>query len=192
MKLMTHRETQLIELLEQCKQGVRSAQKELYRRYFSYALTVCLHYSKSREEAEEILNDGFVKVFTRLGQFAHRSAFKSWLRQVMVRTAIDYHRKYHSKIKDWNIIRMSEAQSIENEALYNLSLDDALRLLQRLTPAYRMVFNLFVLEGYTHAEIAELLQINIGTSKSNLAKAKKKLQKLAAAYYEVKPKISNQ
>jgi len=187
---MNPRDTQLIELLEQCKQGVRSSQKELYRRYFSYGLTICLHYSKNREEAEEIFNDGFIKVFKKLGQFEHRSAFKSWLRQVMVRTAIDYHRKYHLKSKNFNIIHLQQAESVENEALYNLSLDDALTLLQKLTPAYRMVFNLFVLEGYTHAEIAEVLNINIGTSKSNLAKAKKKLRTLALNYYEVKHKIS--
>lgn len=180
----------LSQILSDCKKGVRSSQKRLYQEFYSYGLTVCLHYSKNREEAEEILNDGFVKVFDRISQYQGEGTFKSWLRQILVRSAIDYYRKFHkSKIKKEEILAAQE-DHVENEALYNLSMDDALRLLQLLSPAYRIVFNLFILEGRTHAEIARLLHIEIGTSKSNLAKARKNLQQLAIHYYQINPNTS--
>lgn len=178
-------------LLKQCRKGNRQSQKELYQKYYSYGLSICLHYSKNREEAEEILNDGFVKTFSRLGQYKFKAPFKSWLRQVLVRSAIDYYRKYHHKEEKWQVIHIQQPSFVNNEALYNLSMEDALKLLQQLTPRYRMVFNLFVLEGYTHSEIAKLLNIEIGTSKSNLAKAKKKLKKLATTFYKVNARIKN-
>jgi len=177
-------------LLSQCRKGNRQSQKELYKKYYSYGLSVCLHYSKNREEAEEILNDGFVKTFSRLDQYKFKAPFKSWLRQVLVRSAIDYYRKYHHKDDKWKVVHIQQQTSVENEAIHNLSMEDALKLLQQLPPSYRMVFNLFVLEGYSHPEIAKLLEIETGTSKSNLAKAKKKLRTLALNYYEVKHKIS--
>ena len=179
-------------LLDQCRKGNRQSQKELYQKYYSYGLSICLHYSKNREEAEEILNDGFVKAFSRLGQYKFKAPFKSWLRQVLVRSAIDYYRKYHHKEDKWQVVHLQQNTSVENEAVHNLSMEAALKLLQKLTPRYKMVFNLFVLEGYSHAEIAKLLEIEIGTSKSNLAKAKKKLKKLATEFYKVNAKVKNQ
>jgi len=176
-------------LIGQCRKDVRQSQKELYKMYYSYGLTVCLHYSKNREEAEEILNDGFVKVFARLGQYKFGAPFKSWLRKVLVRSAIDYYRKFHHKKEQWQVVHLQQEASVENEAIYNLSMKDALLLLQELPPRYRMVFNLFVLEGYSHSEIANLLNIEVGTSKSNLAKAKKKLQKLVSKFYEINIKV---
>lgn len=162
-------------LLKECQRGVRKSQEKLYRQYYSYGLTVCLHYSKNREEAEEILNDGFVKVFKRLHQYSGNHSFKPWLRKILVHSAIDYFRKYHRHEKGSKIIPLYQQTSVQNEAIGKLSMDDALLLLQKLPPAYRIVFNLFVLEGYSHAEIAEQLNIKVGTSKSNLAKAKKKM-----------------
>ena len=110
----------------------------------------------------------------------------------MVRSAIDYYRKYHHKEDQWQVVHIQQQTSIENEAVHNLSMEDALKLLQQLTPRYRMIFNLFVLEGYSHSEIAKLLKIEIGTSKSNLSKAKKKLKKLATEFYKVNTKVKNQ
>ncbi len=181
----------LLTLLDGCRKGERSSRKLLYQQYYSYGLTVCLHYSNNREEAEEILNDGFVKVFSKIKQYKRKAAFKSWLRQILVHAAIDYYRKFHQKVNLEYMNFLSKVETVENDALYNLSMDDALKLLQQLSPSYRMVFNLFVLEGYSHSEIAKLLNISTGTSKSNLAKARKKLKKLATNYYQINPKVSN-
>ena len=181
----------LSNLLDGCLKGQSSSRKLLYQHYYSYGLTVCLHYAKNREEAEEILNDGFVKVFSKIKQYKGKAAFKSWLRQILVYAAIDYYRKFHQKVNVEYMRLLSKVETVENAALHNLSMDDALKLLQQLSPKYRMVFNLFVLEGYSHSEIAKLLNISLGTSKSNLAKARKKLKKLATNYYQVNPKVSN-
>lgn len=171
------------ELIKACKKGKRSAQKELYRRYFAYGMTVCVHYTNRREEAEEVLNDAFVKVFKNINKFNTDYPFKGWFRRILVNSAIDYHRKYHNlKIQD-NIIPITEATLTYNAAERELSQDDVLKVVQHLSPAYRLVFILYVVEGLTHKEIAEKLDISIGTSKSNYAKARAKLKKIIQRYY---------
>lgn len=163
-------------LLDDCQRGSRTSQRELYRQFYAYGMNVCLHYSKNREEAQEVLNDGFLKIFLKLGQYDRKSSFKSWLRQILVRSAIDYFRKYHRKEQTLDILP-DEQKPVQNEGLAQLSLDEVLAVIQRLPPAYRIVFNLFEIEGYTHPEIAMMLEISVGASKSNLSKAKEKLRK---------------
>ncbi|MEZ5042394.1 MAG: sigma-70 family RNA polymerase sigma factor [Saprospiraceae bacterium] len=181
----------LQQLVTDCRKQKRSAQKQLYQHYYSYGLTVCLHYAKNREEAEEMLHDGFLKVFDRIDQFRFESPFRSWFRQVIVRSAIDYYRKYHGLASEAKLIPLTQPENTENEALHNLRKEDAWTILQALPPTYRLVFNLFVIEGYTHAEIAAQLGISIGTSKSNLFKAKQKLQQLMGPFFQMGRKTLN-
>ena len=141
-------------------------------------MSICLRYSRTREEAVEILNDGFVKIFTKLHKYTKGLSFKGWLRRVMINAAIDYYRRNE---KHYNSMDISHAQyevsNVEN-ALDKLSAQEIIEAIQSIPPSYRMVFNLFVIEGYKHEEIANQLNISIGTSKSNLAIARNKLQKI--------------
>ncbi len=143
-------------------------------------MSVCLRYSHSHEEAVEMLNDGFVKIFTKLDRYTPGLSFKGWLRKVMVHAAIDYYRRNekHSHSVDLSFARhLSEAPT----ALDQLSAQEILQAVQQLPPSYRLVFNLFVMEGYKHEEIAQQIGISAGTSKSNLSIARTKLQKMLAS-----------
>lgn len=182
---MPIKQEELKQVIQDCRRGRRSAQKKLYQHFYSYGLTVALHYAKNREEAEEMLHDGFLKVFDRIQQYRFEAPFRAWFRQIIIRSAIDYFRKHHKAGKEARLIPLPTVSKIENEAIRKLSREDAWKLLQVLPPAYRMVFNLHVMEGYTHAEIAAELGVSIGTSKSNLSKAKQKLQQLMGPYFEI-------
>jgi RNA polymerase sigma-70 factor (ECF subfamily) len=147
---------------------------------------IALRYSKNREEALEILNDGFLKAFTKINQYNASYPFKAWLRKILINASIDYHRKYHKLTE----VEKLQAQSSTNTYTYNLALDnlayeDLIKVIQRLSPAYRLVFNLAVIEGMTHKEIAKKLGISEGTSKSNLSKAKGKIQSLLSNSHEI-------
>jgi len=172
-------------LLKACKKGKRASQKELYKIYYSYGMSICLRYSKSREEAQEILNDGFIKIFNNLDKYNIDLSFKAWLRRILVNSAIDYYRKHH---KHSNTLEIVQDLHFDNspDALHNLSVDEIMEMVQQLSPAYRMVFNLYVLEGYKHHEIAAELNISVGASKSNLAKARTKLRLMLEPTYNIK------
>ncbi|PHN01041.1 RNA polymerase sigma factor [Flavilitoribacter nigricans] len=173
----------LTDIIKACRQGEESAQFALYERYYSYALTVSLHYCRNRDEAEEVVQDAFVKVFRSLEQFDVHQPFKPWLRTITVRTAINHFRAGRKADKILGMEAVQKMPGVENKALNTLAEEEIYRLLQLLPPAYRLVFNLYVLEGYNHPEIAELLGISVGTSKSNLAKARRKLQKWSAPFF---------
>jgi RNA polymerase sigma factor (sigma-70 family) len=138
---------------------------------------VCLRYSRTREEALEIVNDGFMKIFKKLDKYSQGLSFKGWLRKVMINSAIDYYRRNE---KHYNSLDISHGkyETSGETILDKLSEQDIIAAIQRLPPSYRMVFNLFVIEGYKHEEIANQLNITTGTSKSNLAVARNKLQKI--------------
>lgn len=168
---------QLPKLIAACRNGERSSQKQLYQQFYAYAMTICLHYAKHQQEAQEICNDGFYKVFTKLDLYQNHIPFKTWLRRILVNTAIDYHRKYHLRQIQITGDEINEQSSTtSNEGLEELSHNDVMKMVQELPPAYRLAFNLYVIEGYSHREIAEKLSISVGTSKSNLSKAKAKLR----------------
>ena len=170
-------------ILEGCRKGKRAAQRSLYYHFYSYGLTVSLHYGRNREEAEEILHDGFLKAFKNIKQFKGEASFKSWFRRILVNVAIDYARKYPIDQLSGKVIPI---ESTKNEAIRQLELEDAWKILQKLSPGYRIVFNLSVLENFTHKEIAAELGISVGTSKSNLARAKEKLRMIAGSFYQIK------
>ena len=139
-------------------------------------MSICMPYSQSKFEAEEITNDGFMKVFKKIEQFDSKYPIETWIRKLMINTAID---NYRSNKKHYNTLEISEEHDTHNNELTildQLASEDIMKLVQELPPAYRMVFTLATLEGYKHHEIAKQLNISEGTSKSNLSKAKAKLK----------------
>jgi RNA polymerase sigma-70 factor, ECF subfamily len=168
-------ENDLSSIINACLEQNQYAQKVLIKLYLSYAKSICLRYASNAEEAEEIINDGFLKVFTSLAKYNELQPFKAWLRTIMVNTAIDYYRK-NQKYKNIEEIEKIEVADLSEDVISKISADEILELVQKLSPVYRMVFTLYVIDGYNHREIAELLGIKEGTSKSNLQDARKKLQ----------------
>ena len=165
----------LTELIEACKRKDPKSQKALYRHFYNYGMTICSRYARDRGEAVGIMNDAFVKIFTKLDQYNHSLSFRAWLNRIMVNTAIDHYRKYQSKPKTVDLIH-AKYRETESPVLARMAAGEILKLVQQLSPAYRVVFNLHVVEGFKHHEIAEKLGITVGTSKSSLAKARLKLQ----------------
>jgi len=162
----------------------RESQKKLYTSFYGYAMAVCDRYTNNQDDAVEILNDGFLKVFKEIYRYKPAytdvvSSFKGWLRKIMVYTAIDHFRKNHKHQFTTDLDNgVVQVASHAEDALDRISYEEIIRSIQDLTPGYRTVFNLFIIEGFTHEEISDKLGISIGTSKSNLAKARRQLQKI--------------
>ncbi len=166
-----------------CVRGNAKSQERLYRYLYGTMMAVCLRYTKDPEQAQDVLQEGFIKVFDKVHRFNFEGSFEGWVRRIMVNTAIDFFRK---KKTDFTVL--GENDSIEQYAevvdeedednSYDFTPADIVEAMQQLTPAYRTIFNLYVFENLTHAEIAEQLGINVGTSKSNYAKARRNLKKI--------------
>lgn len=171
-------------LLEGCLRQHRESQKLLYQQYYSYGMSISLRYANNRDEASEILNDAFMKIFGNLGKFDLSKPFKPWLRKILVNTAINH---FHKKQREFQVAEMKIAtnESDTEKILSGISYQEIIGLLQKLPPSYRTVFNLYVIEGYTHEEIGSMLNIATGTSKSNLFKAKEQLKVILSEYFEV-------
>jgi RNA polymerase sigma factor (sigma-70 family) len=172
----------LTALLAGCRRAERDAQRRLYGLYYSFAMSICLRYTHTRDEAMEATNDGFMKVFRDVGRFdvaRHEvsGSFRGWLKRIMIHTAIDHYRtqEKHQHQQELTDAAYAEADT-GNSALDNLSYEELLKLIQQLSPAYRTVFNLYVIDGYTHEEVSTQLGISVGTSKSNLSKARAHLK----------------
>ncbi len=180
---MKDQEDHIRPVLEGCLKGHRASQKLLYQNYYNYGMSVSLRYANNRDEAAEIFNDAFMKIFINLKRFDLSKPFKPWLRKIVVNTAINH---YHKKQREMKVEEMQNAKN-ESDAeriLSGISYQEVIGLLQKLPPAYRTVFNLYVIEGYTHEEIARMLHIATGTSKSNLFKAKEQLKIILNDYFE--------
>lgn len=168
------------DLIEACRQNDRRAQKTLYDRYSPVMYGVCRRYVKSPEDAEDVLVEAFYKVLTNLHQYKGSGSFEGWIRRIVVNEALMFLRKRHNFRMT---VEVSEAdQPTPNKVVQRLAAEDILGLLGQLPTGYRTVFNLYVLEGYKHREIAEILGISINTSKSQLILAKKKMQDLLEDY----------
>ncbi len=150
--------------------------------FYGYGMSICIRYANDRDSAAEMLNDAFMKIFTNLRKFDLSRPFKPWLRRVLINTCLNF-------IKRNNTVFTSDLEDVHNqsspeEILSGIAYDDVLKMIRKLSPAYRTVFNLYVIEGYKHEEIAEMLNISTGTSKSNLSKAKQQLRKVLKDYFE--------
>jgi RNA polymerase sigma-70 factor, ECF subfamily len=171
------------DIIKGCLKNDRACQKALYEQHYSKMLGVCLRYAKDKDEAKDILHEAFLKVFTNLKNFNGTGSFEGWIRRIMVNTSIDHLRKNKQNYLIVSTVYANEkasnmAEELEDDNLImNIDKEEILKAVQELTPAYRTVFNLYVIEELTHREIAELLEISEGTSKSNLSKAKFNLKK---------------
>ncbi|MBB2146632.1 sigma-70 family RNA polymerase sigma factor [Pedobacter sp. LMG 31464] len=140
-------------------------------------MRICLRYAKNKDEAVEMINDGFMKVFMNIQKYDTERPFKAWLSTIMINTSIDYYRNRIKQIEMEELNGKHEMEDSEN-VLSHLNYEDLIRLVQKLSYAYRTVFNLFAIDGYSHEEISSMLSISVGTSKSNLFKARENLKKL--------------
>lgn len=151
-----------------------------YERFYSYALSVCLAYASDREDAREILNDGFLKAFRHLGDLKNEDVLLPWLRRIMVNTSIDYYRKNRKRAFEVStevVMATLEEPYLNDELIFaQLSAEDILTVLHQLPVPYRLVFSLYVLEGYTHREIAEQLHLAESTSRAHLTEANRRLR----------------
>lgn len=179
-------------IVNACREGNRNAQHALVEHYFNYVKTIALRYAASDEIADEIANDSFLKVFQNLEKYDLKQPLKNWIRKITINTAIDEYRK-NSKIPETELVENQTSVEIPDEVLSQLSASEILKMVQKLTPAYRMVFSMYVIDGFTHKEIAERLGIHEGTSKSNLLDARRKLREMILKYnpdlyraYEIK------
>ena len=189
--MLTTRE--LGEHIEGCVKNNRDSQKMIYSSFYGYAMSICDRYSGNYDDAVEILNDGFLKIFKEIHKYKPAYAdtvasFKGWIRKIMVYTAIDHYRKIKKHLNGHTDPVTLQVASAQETALDKLSYQEILRAVQQLSPAYRTVFNLFVIDGLSHDEISNKLGIAEGTSKSNLAKARMHLQKVLLKQTELEYK----
>jgi len=160
----------LEKLILQCANKESKAQEEIYRLFAGKLFAVSLKYSRNKQEAEDNLQDGFITIFGKINQFKHKGSFEGWMKRIVINTALQ---KYRSK----NVLNLVHEENIAEEVTVeveeaDISLDYLLRIIQKLPNQYRLVFNLYVLDGYSHKEVAKALNISEGTSKSNLSRAR--------------------
>jgi RNA polymerase sigma-70 factor (ECF subfamily) len=170
-------EEELHQLIGGCIRKERGSQKMLYKAFYGFSMGICLRYANNRDEAAEVMNQGFFKVFTRIETYDTSRPFKAWLGRIMMNVSIDY---YRANLKMAYAEDLDKAENMSNDELpdQKLNYEDLLAMVQKLPNAYRTVFNLYAIDGYTHEEIGELLSISSGTSKSNLHKARQKLKQM--------------
>lgn len=187
---------ELLNIVQGCIKAKRESQKELYKTFYGFSMAIAMRYCSTQDDAMEVVNDSFLKVFKQLENFEARhsnfeTSLKGWIKSILVHTAIDHFRKnnkyaYLSETTDEQL----NAHDPSETSIDKMTYKEILEIVQRLSPVYRTVFNLYVIDGYKHEEIAEQLKISVGTSKSNLSKAKFNIQKMLKAvdspYYERK------
>jgi RNA polymerase sigma-70 factor (ECF subfamily) len=175
-------------LIDGCLKGDRRSQQAIHKMFYGKMKAVCMRYTRDSDQAMDVLQEGFLKVFNNLDKYTGVGTFEGWMRRIMVNLSIDRFRRLKN-----DIVLLHEQNDIENwggeadddpddsdegEEIYDITPEQIIDAMQQLTPAYRTVFNLYVYEDYTHQDIAEALGISVGTSKSNYAKAKKNMKKL--------------
>ena len=166
------------QLVNECVSGKVSAQKTFYERFARKMMGVCLRYASSYEEAQDVLQDGFIKVFNNLDRYQNKGSLEGWVRRIMVNTSLDAYRKNKKHQQD---VGMDQVEYLVEDKTYiieDIQADDLLKLVQSIPEGYRVVFNLYAIEGYSHKEIAERLGVTESTSKSQYSRAKKLLRQM--------------
>lgn len=179
------------ELLRGCHDRIPAAQQQLYQRFYAFARTIALHYGSGDEDVEEIVQDAFLKLFISLDRQPFAGDFRKYFRRIVVNAGIDHYRKYRKSRRLVQQLQEYMTPSVSNLALHQLAEEDVHLLLRSLPPVTRMVFNLHELEGFSHEEISVLLNVRASTSRSNLTKARKKLQRLAGPFFNPAILLSN-
>lgn len=172
------------DLIQGCLKDDRRMQEELYQRFSPRMYAVCLRYAGNADEAQDVLQDGFIKIFKKMDSFRGEGSFEGWMRRVFVNTAIEHFRRKRYLMP----VTEKEENTLEGKytsVLDDLGAKDILALVQELSPGYRTVFNMYVVEGYTHREIADMLGISEGTSKSQLSRAKVILQDMVRNHIDI-------
>jgi len=184
--------SEIKKIIKGCLAGSRRDQELLYRRHAPKLFAVCLQYSGNNDEARDILQEGFIKIFENLPAYKHEGSFEGWMRRITVNTALEKFRSRHNlyRVDDIDLIPEPEAEPY-NEDYTGLDAGDLLNIIRELPPKYRMVFNLYAIEGYSHKEISTMVNISEGTSKSNLSRARVILQRRVGSYTGIKKKIVN-
>ena len=159
------------ELIKRCRAGERKAQEMLYKQFASKMLAVCMRYATDKMEAEDMLQNGFIKVFRKIDDYRGDGSFEGWIRRIMVHCSIEYYRKHHKMMQAVDMDECDEP-SVDPMAMAKLGAKDLIALIQQLAPGYRMVFNLYAIEGFSHKEIGEIVGISEGASKSQLSRAR--------------------
>jgi RNA polymerase sigma factor (sigma-70 family) len=181
-----------VKIIKGCLAGNRRDQELLYRRFVGKLYAVSLQYSGNDEEARDILQEGFIKIFGNLGQYKNEGSFEGWMRRVIVNTALEKFRNKHNLYRVDDIDSIIELESEpDNDDYADLQACDLLKLIRQLPPKYRMVFTLYAIEGYSHKEVSEMMHISEGTSKSNLSRARFILQKKIIFQNSIKKKLVN-
>jgi RNA polymerase sigma factor (sigma-70 family) len=183
-------------IIRGCLQANRESQKDFYQYFYGFSMAICMRYCNSKDDAMEVVNDGFMKIYRELVNFKPRydnyeASLKGWMKSIFVNTSIDHFRK---NSKSYLVSEMQEShfemEHTGETAIDKMSYKEIMDVVQQLSPVYRTIFNLFVIDGFKHEEIASRLKISVGTSKSNLSKAKANIQKMlmeaSIKYYEQK------
>lgn len=163
------------ELINACLNGDPKAQKRLYDTFSRSMFGVCLRYSNGYEEAKDILQDGFIKVFSKMSQFAFNGSFEGWMKRIFVNTALEYYRKNKIHMQELEI-DAADANPHHDFTIEKMSHKEIVEVMNKMAPGYRTVLNMYIVEGYSHAEIADMLNISENTSKSQLSRARVVLQ----------------
>ena len=178
----------LEEIIHKCQDGNGGAQTALYHLFSAKMYGICLRYAKDSAEAEDFMQEGFIRVFNKVSQFEFKGSFEGWIKRIMVNTALEKFRK-NDRLYPVEEMKIFESTEYVEETISSITANDLLWIIQKLPPRYRMVFNLFAIEGYSHLEIAEMMKISEGTSKSNLSRARVILQKSVTEYFGEKKKL---
>lgn len=171
-------------IIQSCLNGDKVSQKVLYEAFYGKMFAVCIRYTGDYYEAQDVLHDGFIKIFSHLRSFKNEGSIEGWIRRIIVNNSIDYikqrNRLFIDNIDDKRLENIEDKyfKEAELERLNEMKANHVMELIQKLSPAYRTVFNMYVIEDYSHKEIAEILNISVGTSKSNLSKAKIRLREI--------------
>lgn len=171
-------------LIAGCVNGDRKMQEELYRLFSPKMFSICMRYCSNYQEAEDLLQEGFIKVFGNISRFRKEGSFEGWMKRIFINTAIEGFRKNHFLNNTLEVEEMKN-DIVQEDDFHQLSAADLLRMVQALSPGYRTVFNMYAIEGFNHQEIANMLGISIGTSKSQLARARYILQKMVLSSQKV-------
>jgi len=166
------------EIIEGCKNNNRKFQEKLYQTFCGKMFAVCLRYAHTHEDAEDIVQEGFVKVFKSISQFRNEGSFEGWIRRIFVHTAIEIYRKNSKMFPIVELTPYRDIQNVNSNAIDTMSANELMKMVQSLSSGYRTVFNLYAIEGFTHREIGEMLGISEGTSKSQMSRARILLQNM--------------
>lgn len=192
MNRSSKKEEELELLISDCLSGKPKAQYTLFKTYYGMMMNVCLRYARHRDEAKDMLNEGFIKIFGNLSQYSRTGPFEGWIKRVMANAALDYQRKYEdfSKMVAYDEIEENRPEmSYSNMAPERLTYDELMNAIQQLPTMSKNVFNLYIFENYSHAEIAEILGIKEGTSHWHLNFARKKLKERIALMNHVPAEV---